>query len=315
MKFNLISSDTNGWSDGVTWDQLFRHMPVGNDIPVVVTVTHGGFKFNHDLNQLAGKKYVHIDYTEWGWQWDFTKSNVFGESEHYPGESKSHEWGTLHGFIRDNPPALTFQRELRKVDVTPTRVPIDFLSTIPVPKLVTKAEYDSRPFQVFYYWGFSHANRSRIHGDIFEAFGTSNIEVVDGYDKVDWKWLRKDGRVWLTVFSPHWWRRPMKEVMSWQAQAKISICPYGAGAKAFRHAEAPVNCIMAQQENCLAWSYPWDETNSVRMQEPHEVKDLLRAVERTDLYDVYLRAQENIDRYRIHRYLPEYIVPNIERVW
>lgn len=313
MKFKILYADAAQCTDGVTHEQLLRHMPVGNDVTIVMVVTHPNYKFNHDLNSLRGKKYVLMDFCEWGWQWDFTKNNILGQTDAYPGESKSHEWGTLHQFIRDNPPILTFQRELRSQNATTSLIPIDFLCTQPAKPIVGKAEYDARPIQVFASWGFSHPRRARVHGEILTAMGTKNIEVVDGYEKVDWGWLRKDGRVWLSVFTPHWMRYPMSTVYGWQSKSKISLSMQGAGGKAFRDQQAPVDCVMAHHAHFLAKAYPFDESNSICLVEPNEIDDLLKAVERNDLYELYLESQKTIDKYRVENYLPNYIIASIKR--
>lgn len=316
MNFKILYSDANGCTDGVTHDQLMRHIPTGGDTPILLSVCAPNYKFNHDLNsQLAGKKYIHIDYLEWGWQWDFKERNTIGDSPCYPcGQDSNHEWGTLHSFIRDNPPVLTFQRELRREDAASNVIPIDFLCTNPSPKLDTRDEFNNRPYDVFSSWGYSHPNRARVHGDIFHAMGGRGINVIDGYDKLGGNSHHVPARTWLSIFTPHWVRKPMSEVIKYQAQSKISLSLYGAGAKCFRDAEAPVGSIMAHQTHWLARSYEWDDTNSVKLTEFKEVDDLLRALENPNLYDIYVAGQENIDRYRIHRYLPDYVLANVARV-
>lgn len=314
MKFKILYSDAAGLVDGVTHDQLVRHIPSGGDIPILLTVCGHSFKFNHEINnQLKGRKYIHVDYLEWGWQWDFKRVNEMGRSECYPcGQEGNHDWGTLHSFLADNPPVLTFQRELRRGDVRDNLIPIDFLCTSPAPRLDTKDEFNNRPYDVFSSWGYSHPNRARVHGDIFHAMGRRGINVIDGYDKLGGNSHHVPARTWLSIFTPHWVRKPMAEVLKYQAQSKISLSLYGAGAKCFRDAEAPVGSIMAHQTHWLARSYEWDDTNSVRINEPNEVPDLLRALENPDLYDIYCASQDTIDKYRIHRYWPEYVLRNIQ---
>jgi hypothetical protein len=119
---------------------------------------------------------------------------------------------------------------------------------------------------------------------------------------------------WLSVQTPAHLRKPMKEIFKYQSMAKIALSFYGAGRKCFRHAEAPENCIMAHQRNDLAWSYPWDDSNSILLEEPHEVTELVYALKEANLYDLYVASQENIDRYRIENYLPNWVMANIKRV-
>ncbi len=315
MKLFLAYANANGNTDGVTHEQLIRHLPLTTNLAeadaiVLLAVTHDNFRFNHDLNKLVGKKpMVVIDYIEYGWEFPHDVDNVLGHG--YGAILGNQEWCTLDLFLRENKPLLQFKRELRKEDSGPSVIPIDFLAHLPKQPLSTRKQFDSRPFEVFNSWGYSHPNRARVHGDIFHAMGNANVNVIDGYDKLGGNSLPYAAKTWLSVFTPHWVRKPMSEVLGYQSQSKISLSLYGAGWKCFRHAEAAENSVMAIQRNNLAWSYPWDESNSIQLNKPHEVRDLLAATARHTLFDVYLAAQENQDRYRRENYVPNYVLANI----
>lgn len=317
-KLFLAYADAAGNTDGVTQNQLLNHLPIVNslaeaDAIIVMCVCHSGFKFNHALNGLVGKKpIVIVNMLEFGWQYNHDRDNVLGHDYCVPcADFGNADWGTLNLWVQESSPLFQFHRELRKVDASDKIIPIDFCAHLPKQPLDSKVAFDARPYQVFNSWGYSHPNRARVHGDIFRAMGDSNINVIDGYEKLGGNAFSWPARTWLSVFTPHWLRKPMSEVLKYQSQSKISISLYGAGWKCFRTSEAPENCIMAQQNNSLAWSYEWDESNSIRLNEPNEVADLLGAVERTDLYDVYLASQNTIDKYRSQAYVRDYFLRNI----
>jgi hypothetical protein len=317
MKILKASSDAQGWTDGVTTSQLMDHLPncvesyQEADVVLVMAVCHPGFKFNHQLNDIK-KPWVLLDFTEWGWNWDFSKNNILGQSDCYPcTQPSNHEWGTLGQFINANPPVMTFQRDLKKSDVALNRRPIDFMAHLPIPETQSKGEFESRRFGVFNAFGYSHPTRARVHGQIFEAMGNKGVEVVDDYTKGDFGFSTPPNRLWMSVYSPHWWRKPMKDVMQWQQKAKIALALPGAGAKCFKDTESATGAIPAFVSNQLAYSYPWTQANSVQMDEGTEVDDLINALDSAPLYDIYRAAQENVRKYRIDNYLRDYFLPYI----
>lgn len=325
MKVFLISADANGHTDGVTYGQLLSKLPLTDrlesaDVVVINAVCHGGYKFNHDLNKVRGKKLVLIDYLEYGWNWDFRKENRIGYGNLCPCThtgDQLNEWGTLDLFIRENPPILTFKRELLLDQVSDTMIPIDFLAEGPAVRRASEAEFDARPLDVFYCWGYSHPDRPRVHGEIFAAMGNAGINVVDHPDMLG----RGSSQVfptgtWMTLFKPYYLRRPMSEIYALQRQAKFAINLRGAGVKCFRSSEAPIDTIMATGVDPLAYSYPWiDHLNCVQMPAGKEVGTLMSVLRmhRSEAYTIYLNCQENIDRYRAENYIPNYVLANIEK--
>jgi hypothetical protein len=318
LKLFLAYANANGNTDGVTHSQLIQHLPLTKslaeaDAVIVLAVCHENFRFNHDLNKLVGKKpIVIVDYLEYGWQYEHNEDNVLGHGRCTACDDfKNNDWSTLDLWVREARPLFQFKRELRKEDAAPDIIPIDFLAHLPPQPLDSKAQFDTRPFDVFNSWGYSHPSRARVHGEIFIAMGTQSINVIDSYEKLGGNVFPFPTKTWLSVFTPHWKRVPMDQVLFYQSKSKISLSLYGAGWKCFRAAEAPENCIMGQQANNLAWSYEWDESNSIRLHEPDEVLDLIVATHRPDLYELYRASQATIDKYRWQKYVPNYFLKNI----
>lgn len=317
MKFYVEYSHAGGRTDGVSWGQLLQHMPLTTnlaeaDAVIILVVWVAGYQFNHGLNRHVGKKPIIIlDYLEYGWDWAHDQDNVLGRGNCVPcSNTDNGNWGTLNLFIREANPILQFKRELRKQDAGPTVVPIEFLAHLPKQALQSKAEFDARPLDVFNCWGFTHPSRARAHADMMRLFADDKINLIDGYGKM----INVPKGSWLSVNTPAHLRKPMKEILRYQSMAKISLSFYGAGRKCFRHGEAPENCIMAHQEDGMEWSYPWDDNNSIVVNEPTEVERILAATKWEELYDLYVASQQNLDNYRLESYLPNWVMANIQRV-
>lgn len=316
MKLFLAYAHAKGMTDGVSYGQLLRHLPLTTtvaqaDAVVILACWVAGFSFNHGLNAYAGKKpIIVIDYLEYGWDWPHDVDNVLGRGNCVPcSDTSNGHWGTLNLFMRGANPRLQFKRELRKQDSSDSVVPIEFLAHLPKSKIQSKDAFDARPLDVFNSWGLTHPSRVRAHAGMRDLMRMGLINLIEAYNGA-----YPPQRSWLSVETPAPMRRPMTEILGYQSMAKISVSLYGAGRKCFRSAEAPENCIMAQQQDDFAWSYPWDESNSVRLHEPGEVGELLSATQRDDLYELYLASQRNLDNYRLASYLPNWVMANIKRV-
>ena len=325
MKIFAFSCDAQGFTDGVTTGQLIDHLPgrvktlAEADVAVGVIVCHGGFKYNHaQLNALraSGKPWVLIDYLEYGWDWDFELPNTIKSGACPCTHRDNFDWAILTQFVREYPPILEFKRELRNKDVNERRIPIDFLAAWPKPPVVSLADYSSRPYDVTYVWGYSHPLRAKMHGQIFQAMGEKNIEVLSSFEMLGGRSQVFTCPVWVSIFSPYWVRQPMDKVLRMQEQGRISVCLPGAGFKCFREQEAPHGTVMAMLQNDLARSYPWEHSvNCLIMRPGQEFDDLFAFATLTPkhvLYDIYRRGQTTLDKYRREAYIPNYIMPNIE---
>jgi hypothetical protein len=63
------------------------------------------------------------------------------------------------------------------------------------------------------------------------------------------------------------------------------------------------------------WSIPWQHNVNCLRYDDHAflADNLFMAINHPEvsLHSLYVEAQETLDRYRPHRYIPEYIIPTI----
>lgn len=318
MKLFIQIADANLRENGPVKHLLLDWLPdrvhsiAKCDAVVVPVAWHPDYKFNEDL-LLLKRPVVLIDYLEFGWNFGPRENRIGKGTTDWPGHLNSPEWAKLDAWVRDHPPALVFKRELFKRDVGERFLPIDFPCCNPPPKIPSRAEFDARPFDVFYCWGLSHPDRARLQGDIFHAMANRGLSVIS--DWIQFKQLPEmPGRTWVAIHSPYWARVPMERVMEVQHRSKVSISMPGAGQKCFRSSESACGAIMAMPKNYLAWSYDWHDGNSILLTPGQELESLLHQMEHHNLYDIYLSSQINFELYRCENYARDYVMPAIERL-
>ena len=319
MKFRIISPDARGTIDAPLRDQLLtflecRNSDVLSDIVLVPVTYHHNYQFNPVL--LTVRKYVLVDMTEQGWNWDGKSENRLGLGalrtyQHFD----TNEWGLLDDWIRQNPPILTFKRELLAEHRTATMQPIEYLCVHPVAPTQSREDWERRPFAVFHSWGWSNPARALLHADIFRAMTNKGIEVISEFRHFDsFKPTPPGGNVWATIYAPWFCRNPDPDLLKAQRLSKISVSLPGAGKKCFRHAEAPNGAVMALPYDNLAWSYPWTHReNCWRLSADYTFDDLYAAT-CSDTYDIYQASQETISKYRSETYVKDYFLPTLESV-
>jgi hypothetical protein len=279
----VISPDLKAQIDGSVQKHILAHLP---ELPIDLVPVSWFPTFKFVLPQTT--RYVLIDFME----------------PHAPSEEYDKFWA----WVKENPPILTFRRELDKRSVSPVVKPIEWACYLTPPERSEHAQYDARPIDVLFLWGYSHAQRPKLHGDIFrEGLTKYGINVIDQWDK----WNGK--KCWLTIYAPYWKRIPMPEIIGLMQQAKITVAMPGNGKKTFRHAEC-VGTLMAMQRDSLAWAYPWDDTNSIGLVQEMDFYSLLKATERTDLYDIYNSCCVNMSKYSAETYTRDYVLKAIESV-
>lgn len=325
MKLAVISSSEDNWIDQSISDAILKHLPIGSiheaDAVIVPVAYRENYRFNRQLLAVT-KRIAIIDITEFGWEAG-TKPNVLGAGVIRSfGHLDTDQWGALDQWAAGANIVAHFKRELMRKDWMDNGalVPIEYLCRMPVPPRQSREEFTRRPIEVFSSWGLSNPVRQVLHGDIFRNAHTSGIHVVDAWDQDnqfngktwDSRWPQ-DGKVWATIHTPHYNRKPMPEVMRWQHRAKLSVSLPGSGVKCFRSAEAPVGSIMALQEDDLAWAFDWIHgQNCIRLARGKEFESLLEATSRTDLYDIYCASQETIAQYQPAFYVANHVLPAIE---
>lgn len=321
MRTHVLSPDLQGRIDGTVAANLLSGFPDQSssrhdcDVILVPISTLADFKFNPALKDID-KPYVILDYLEYEWCEDMPVTHLFGRNTR-DCRWLSPAWWDFCDFVRDRPPAMYFKRELSVTEGAERVKPLDWPCYLESAPFQSEDEFNKRPVEVFYSWGFSHPSRPRLHGEIFKAMTTHGLGLISETDQFDGYFRNPSARTWVSIFSPWYTRKPISDITWYQTRSKLSVSLPGCGKKCFRHAEAPVGTIMALQWDNLAWSFPWTHLdNCIRIGEQsiEMLMNLDAATKRPDLYKIYVRSQETIELYRTKPYVQNYIIPAIASV-
>lgn len=214
-------------------------------------------------------------------------------------------------WVKENPPRMMFKRELLKKDVSDKVLPIEYPCTANSYPQQTKEEFESRPINVFQYWGRSSEHRVRIHAEILTHGYKKGFQVCDNLYYINGYLFNEQGEKWVTCWIPHYQRMELSNLMKVNNLSKLSLSWGGAGFKCFRTSEAPVNSIMVTWKNDFAWAFDWNETNCILVEQGKEIEGIEEALQREDLYDIYLAGMQNVEKYRLSDYINNYILPII----
>lgn len=321
MRTHVLSPDAHGQIDGTIAANLLSGFPDQSssrhdcDVILVPISRFADFQFNPALKEID-KPWVLIDYLEYEWLYAFAVQGT-----HLLGKNTrdcrwlSPAWWDFCDFVKDRPPVMYFKRELLATDVSERVKPIDWPCYMPSTPFQSEEQFNERPIEVFFSWGFSHPSRPRLHAQIFEAMTTHGIGVISETDQFDGYFKGPCARTWASIFSPWYTRKPISDIAWYQMRSKLSVSLPGCGKKCFRHAEAPVGTIMALNHDDLAWSFPWTHgDNCIRTSNVAAYQrfvDLDEATKRSDLYKIYVRSQETIELYRTKPYVQNYVIPTI----
>ncbi len=296
----VITADGNGQIDSA-YHTLVKH--INSPIPIVMVSWCENFVFNEALLNIGD--YVLIDFCEYGWDTDLTKtdSHIWGEvnnsrfQRYYNGD-----WILFDNWINNNPPKLILKRELLKRDVTDKIKPIEYPCVIDEWIVEPKEVFDERELNVVQYWGRSNENRMRIHGEIWLHAYEKGFQVCDNIYFINNYLQEEKGEKWITLWMPHWARIDINQIMILNGMSKLSLSWAGAGFKCFRTGESPVNSVMVMHKNEYAWEYDWDETNCILVEHGKEIEGIERALQNENLYDIYVKGMENVNKYRLPNY-------------
>lgn len=323
MKLHILSAHNSGAIDGILMDRLLQHLPnrvssvPDADVTLVCISFFENYKFGEHLRQLEGKRWALLDTCEWYGGWPDNKSHLFGISE-TPAFSGNPEWQKFSQWVKQNPPVIQFVRELFRDDVSPQIQPLEWPCYLPAWEMEPKLNYNTRPFEVFFQYGISSCWRPMLHGDMLKNSCREGYEVINSLDHIDAK-INQPGRKWCAIHQPHTHRVNINEVVRRQAQSKLTVSLCGAGWKCFRSTEVVHSCPAIHSPG-LAWSFPWiDKVNCIHLTPGREWIDLVEALRldqegHISLHEMYVAAQENLDRYRIPGYVNEHILPSLHAV-
>lgn len=310
---SLIVANATNNTDGTAAALLSR---VNSPIPIVLVSRADDFKFNESLLSLSGTNYVLADFIEYGWDVDIEKTgtHIWGKNTNEFGFLQTDEWARFDEWVSANPPRVTFKREILKRDVTDTLMPIEYPRMVEADYPVdSKEEFNARPINAFQYWGRSNEHRLRIHSEIWLHAYKKGFSVCDNIYFYNDFMHNERGEKWVTLWMPHWARVPISELLKINGHSKLSLSWAGAGFKCFRSTgESAINSTLVMTKNNYAWSFPLDESNTILVEHGKEIDGIEQALQREDLYEVYLSGIETCNKYKISRYISEYIEPIIK---
>lgn len=298
----IVTADRLGRTDSVFHTYNERLIP---NIPIVLVSWVEGFIFNDALLEL--KDYALICMCEYGWNVEITDSHIWGQNTgEGVGSYRGEEWLKFDNWVKENPPKIMLKRELLKKDVTDKIQPIEYPTIINEIPIQTEEEFNSRPINVFQYWGRSSEERLRIHGEIWLHSYKKGFQVCDNLYYINQYLTNESGEKWITLWIPHWARVDANELMKINNMSKLSLSWSGSGFKCFRTGEAPTCSIMVMHKKAkdYAWSFDWNETNCILVEQGKEIEGIEEALKRTDLYEVYKNSYENSQNYFIKKYIP-----------
>ena len=293
--------------------------PEAADIIVVVWTWRHNYEADMELIQrivTSQKPVVVLDYLEC-------------REDHTMFLTRPHNWtAALQPYTAltalENSIKVYFKRELIRASVPPLPYPVyptDFITeACPEDFPPDTAEaFNARPIDFFMVWGYSSADRPVLHAELLRRRFACLATTLE-----DIKWSIDNGRKGISalMFTPHYRRVPLTELLHYQSMAKLSISMRGASQKCFRHAEAPLNSVMAMQECTTEFAYPWNKTNCVVMPNlpkptinpmywidvPASLAALSAALD-GDLYSIYLAGLENARHYKVKNYVQEHWLP------
>lgn len=294
----------NGYNetDGSMHQMLLN---VNSKVPIVLVSRPNKFIFNEQLKSLD--KYVLVDVCEYGWNREFENTHLFGKNTQteFADLFVGDEWKRFDEFVAEKPPILYLKRELLNKDVNDTILPIEYPAWYEAPPIESKEQFEARPLDVFFSWGYSSEYRRQLHGRIWTEAHKYGYMVCDNLYYLNGFLQHEENKhKWLTVNIPHFNRHPMNEILGVNGMAKISVSLPGAGIKCFRNCESSLNSVMALSEDKYAWTYDWiPDSNCIRLPKDKEIYWLNSYVTDRDLYEIYANGVETCRKY----YLPNYI--------
>lgn len=278
---------------------------VKSDIPLVLVTRVDDFVFNEELLNISGD-YCLFDLCEYEWnKSDFSDTHIFGKNTNdfiyrFPGD----EWLKLDNWMKEHPPRIYFKRELLKKDVTDKVVSLTYPSYQPSYPIQTKEQFDARPIELNHYFGRSHEDRIKFQGKAYLYASDNGITIIDNLYYL--QGFLNEGthkRIWVNVHVPHFARTDLGNLLQLNNLSKFSLSMPGCGIRCFRDSEAPMNSIMVLQDNEIAFPFEWIHgVNCIRYKGSNPIDAIEKALQREDLYDIYLKGMEDIEKYRIENY-------------
>mgnify|MGYP001179300430 CR=1 FL=1 len=275
---------------------------VNSSIPIVLVTRLSDFVFNEELFSLD--RYVLANLCEFSWDYHWLYTPIFGkEDADYHKLFEGAEWAKFNDFVKNNPPVLTLQREIRKTDLTDKIKPLSYPCYQPVYETHTREQFNARSIELCHYWGRSSEERMWFQGNAYLHASREGIEICDNLYYLNGLLAENKQRLWVTANVQHFARVPIEQVLQVNGMAKLGLSMPGCGKHCFRDSEVPVNSVMVLQDNDIAFPFEWIHgENCIRYKGVDPIPAIEEALKRDDLYDIYVKGLENIDKYRTHNY-------------
>jgi hypothetical protein len=232
---------------------------------------------------------------------------------------------------------LYFKREYAPAKLPKTPFPVvatdfmsDFIKEFDEQQLTSRTEYDSRPIDLFFCYGYSGAERMLLHAELLRRYHDPfrmcfTLDQVANSLRLGYKNIK------ALLFIPPELRYQFVDVLKYQGMSKISLSLRGASWKCFRHAEACKNSVMALQECRSDFAFPWrDGFNCVTLPNlprmnpgPHYWLDMAASLTKlslaldSDLYPVYVEGRMNAVNYITENYIDRHWLPHLraQNLW
>lgn len=308
---NIIFATSTGTIDSV-YHTLIRHLNLSMNI--VLVSWDENFTFNNELKKI--KDYVLMCYCEYGYDWDLEKSgsHIWGKNSAKFPRYYTGDWVKFDNWVKENPPKVTFKRELLAKDVSHEIKPVDYPATVNPYPIQTKEEFLNRPITGSYYFGRSHEGRLILHGNIWVGATKYGYSVCDNLNYFNHFMHHEQGKKYVSFNIPHYVRQPIETIMTINGLSKIGIVPFGAGIKTFRAAEVCCNAVMLMWEDDLAWSFDWVHgVNCLKCKQGEEVETIENWASDERLYSIYVEGVKNWENYRTENYINNYLLPIINK--
>lgn len=310
----IVSPDINKNMDGSV---LRIAQQINSPYPIVPITRIEGFVFNPALFELD--KYVLLDYSELHWNTENTDTHLFGKNtSDFPDQFPGEEWKKFDDFARNQPPVIYFKRELLNKDRSDFVHPIDYPCWVEPPPIQSREEFNSRPIEVFFFWGRSHEERVWLHSSIWSNTSRNGASVCDNiYQYQQFIQEESNPKKWVTLYMPHYSRIDISHLLTINGQSKLSVSLFGAGRKCFRTTgESPVNSLMVMQNSEACYTYEWVHGENCLMFPGTEVDVTLldEFLKRDDLYDIYCKGVETAHKYKAPDYFNNYVNPLINNL-
>ncbi len=292
----VIPADKNGITDSV-YHTLNNRIDFG--VPIVLVNWVQNFVFNDAL--LGLNDYVLICVCEYGWDFEIKESHIWGEVE-LPEQYSGEEWVKFDNWVKENPYKALFKRELLKKDFTGNIFPFEYPCLIYATEVDSEEKFNSRPINVFNYWGRSNEHRIRIHSEIWLHAFNKGFQPCDNIYYINNYLQEEQGEKWVSLWIPHYQRIDISNLINVNRLSKLCLSWAGSGFKCFRTSEAPTTSIMVMHKNKFAWTFDWNETNCILVDMGKEIEGIENALRRNDLYGIYQAGVENSKKYIVENY-------------